>query len=264
MKRIIITESQLNYLVESELLMESIFEVESLREFKQEVKKLVRRMLIAGMSIAAIYTMVNNYCDKNNIPEQAKQEALSIIKNTSDNNINNKTEDTIQVAQEPKIEKQNNNGINLNDWKLADTKTIATVYNAVPAQCNGDFGHTASMFRLNLENVLSQRVIAMERTFMEKLNLKYGDVVYITGTGKWDGVWQIQDTMNKRFAGQHKIDILVPENIKYGQWDNVNLYVLKDKSLTDSYKSQMAPQVSKEESKRQVAAMKAKFKQNRK
>jgi hypothetical protein len=244
--------------------MESIFEAESVYEFKQEVKKLIKRMLIAGMSIAAIYTMINNYCERNNIPEQAKQEALNIVKNTSDNNINNKTEDTIQVAQEPKIEKRNNNGINLNDWELADTKTIATVYNAIPAQCNGDFGHTASMFRLNLENVLSQRVIAMERTFMKKLNLKYGDVVYITGTGKWDGVWQIQDTMNKRFAGQHKIDILVPNDIKLGSWENVNLYVLKDKSLTDSYKSQMAPQVSKEESKRQVAAMKAKFKQNRK
>ena len=264
MKRIIITESQLNYLVESELLMESIFEVESVYEFKQEVKKLIRRMLIAGMSITAIYTMVNNYCDRNNIPEQAKQEALNIVKNTSDNNINNKTEDTIQVAQEPKIEKQNNNGINLNDWKLADTKTIATVYNAIPAQCNGDFGHTASMFRLDLYNVLSQRVIAMERTFMKKLGVKYGDVVYITGTGKWDGVWQIQDTMNKRFAGQHKIDILVPENIKYGQWDNVNLYVLKDKSMTDTYKSQMAPQISEKELKQQVKAKKQEFKNKKK
>jgi len=265
MKRIIITESQLNYLVESELLMESIFEVESVYEFKQEVKKLIRRMLLAGMSITAIYTMVNNYCDRNNIPEQAKQEALNIVKNTPDNNnINDKTEDTIQVAQEPKIEKQNNNGINLNDWKLADTKTIATVYNAIPAQCNGDFGHTASMFRLDLYNVLSQRVIAMERTFMKELGVKYGDVVYITGTGKWDGVWQIQDTMNKRFAGQHKIDILVPENIKYGQWDNVNLYVLKDKSMTDTYKSQMAPQISEKELKQQVKAKKEEFKNKKK
>lgn len=264
MKRIIITESQLNYLVESELLMESIFEVESLYEFKKEVRKLVRRMIIAGMSIAAIYTMVNNYCDRNNIPEQTKQEALNIVKNTSDNNISNKTEGTIQVAPEPKIEKQNNNGINLNDWKLADTKTLATVYNAIPAQCNGDFGHTASMFRLDLYNVLSQRVIAMERTFMKELGVKYGDVVYIEGTGKWDGVWQIQDTMNKRFAGQHKIDILVPENIKYGQWDNVNLYVLKDKSMTNTYKSQMAPQISERELKQQVKAKKEEFKNKKK
>ena len=264
MKRIIITESQLNYLVESELLMESIFEAESVYEFKQEVKKLVRRMLIAGMSITTIYTMINNYCDRNDVPEQTKQEALNIVKNTSDNNINNKTENTIQVTQEPKIEKQNNNGINLNDWELADTKTIATVYNAVPAQCNGDFGNTASMFRLDLYNVLSHRIIAMERTFMAELGLKYGDVVYIEGTGKWDGVWQIQDTMNKRFAGQHKIDILVPENIKYGQWDNVKLYTLKDKALTDSNKSNMAPQISKEESKKQVKQKKEEFKMKKK
>jgi hypothetical protein len=216
------------------------------------------------MSIAAIYTMVNNYCDRNNIPEQAKQEALSVIKKTPDNNnINVKTNNNTQPFQEPKIE-NNKNGINLNHWKLADTKTIATVYNAVPAQCNGDFGHTASMFRLDLYNVLSQRVIAMERTFMTELGVKYGDVVYITGTGKWDGVWQIQDTMNKRFAGQHKIDILVPENIKYGQWDNVNLYVLKDKSMTDTYKSQMAPQISEEELKQQVKAKKEEFKNKKK
>lgn len=267
MKRIIITETQLNYLVESELLMESIFEVESLHEFKKEVRKLVRRMLIAGMSITAIYTMVNNYCDRNNIPEQAKQEALSVIKKTPDNNnINDNPNNTTQAIQEPEFKKNTNNsdGINLNDWKLADTKTIATVYNAVPAQCNGDFGHTASMFRLDLYNVLSQRVIAMERTFMKKLGVKYGDVVYITGTGKWDGVWQIQDTMNKRFAGQHKIDILVPENIKYGQWDNVNLYVLKDKSMTNTYKSQMAPQISEKELKQQVKAKKEEFKNKNK
>lgn len=267
MKRIIITETQLNYLVESELLMESIFEVESLHEFKKEVKKLVRRMLIAGMSITAIYTMVNNYCDRNNIPEQAKQEALSVIKKTPDNNnINDNPNNTTQAIQEPEFKKNTNNsdGINLNDWKLADTKTIATVYNAVPAQCNGDFGHTASMFRLDLYNVLSQRVIAMERTFMKKLGVKYGDVVYIIGTGKWDGVWQIQDTMNKRFAGQHKIDILVPENIKYGQWDNVNLYVLKDKSMTNTYKSQMAPQISEKELKQQVKTKKEEFKNKNK
>lgn len=267
MKRIIITETQLNYLVESELLMESIFEVESLHEFKKEVRKLVRRMLIAGMSITAIYTMVNNYCDRNNIPEQAKQEALSVIKKTPDNNnINDNPNNATQAIQEPEFKKNTNNsdGINLNDWKLADTKTIATVYNAVPAQCNGDFGHTASMFRLDLYNVLSQRVIAMERTFMKKLGVKYGDVVYITGTGKWDGVWQIQDTMNKRFAGQHKIDILVPENIKYGQWDNVNLYVLKDKSMTNTYKSQMAPQISEKELKQQVKAKKEEFKNKNK
>lgn len=239
MKQVILTESQFNILIESNIIIESIFEVGSIKEFKREIKKFIKKMIIGGMSIAAIYTMINNYCESNNIPDEAKQEVLEIV------------------------DEFKGTGVKFSDWQLADSHTIATVYNAIPAQCNGDFGHTASMFRLNLNNVLSQRVIAMERTFMKKLGLKYGDVVYIEGTNGYDGVWQIQDTMNKRFAGQHKIDILVPNNIRYGAWENVNLYVLKDKSLTDQYRSEMAPQISEKELRQQVAQKKQEFKQRR-
>jgi hypothetical protein len=239
MKQIILTESQFNTLMESHIIIESIFEVSSISEFKREIKKLIRRMLLTGMSVAAIISMINNYCDSHNIPDETKKEVLSAV-----------TDIPGEASQ-------------MTNWKLVDSKTIATVYNAIPAQCNGDFGHTASMFRLNLNDVLSQRVIAMERTYMQKLGLHYGDVVYIEGTDGYDGVWQIQDTMNKRFAGQHKIDILVPNNIKYGSWDNVNLYVLKDKSLTNSYRSEMAPQISEKELRMQVAQKKKEFR-NRK
>ena len=31
--------------------------------------------------------------------------------------------------------------------------------------------------------------------------------------------------MNKRFAGQHEIDILVPEHIRHGKWSDVKIYV---------------------------------------
>ncbi len=215
MKQIILTESQFNTLVESQIIIESLFGFNSI----DDIKRLVKKMIIGGMSIAAITTMVNNYCDERNVPERAKQEVLTVIN---------------------ELPKSKNS-----DWILVDDKTIATVYNAVPSQCNNDCGNTASMFRLNLNDVLSHRIIAMERTFMKKLGLKYGDVVKIEGTNKWDGVWQIQDTMNKRFAGQHKIDILVPNDIKYGKWDNVKIYALKDKSLTDKYRSNMASQIKK-------------------
>lgn len=237
MKQVILTESQINILMESDMIIESIFNIGPIKNFKYNIKKLIKNMLIAGMSVATIYSMINDYCDKNNIPEITKQEVIEIVDEFS------------------------NTGINGSHWELANNNTIATVYNAIPAQCNGDFGHTASMFRLNLNDVLSQRVIAMERTFMRKLGLKYGDVVYISGTGKYDGVWQIQDTMNKRFAGQNKIDILVSNNITYGTWENVKLYVLKDKSLTDQYRSKMAPQISEKELKLQVAQKKKEFKQ---
>lgn len=126
-------------------------------------------------------------------------------------------------------------------WQEVSNDALATVYNAVPGQCNNDVVHTASMFKLDLSNVLSQRVIAMERTFMRELGVKYGDVVYIEGTGKWDGPWQIQDTMNKRFAGMHKIDILVPSNIRSGKWNGVKISVPTSDKFKEDAKSMMAP-----------------------
>lgn len=129
-----------------------------------------------------------------------------------------------------------------NEWELVAENVEATVYNAVPEQCDNDPLYTASMFRLNLDDVYSHKIIAMEKTFMKTLGLKYGDVVKVEGAGKWDGVWQIQDTMNPRFAGQKKIDFLVPENIKTGKWNTVKIYCLTDKENTDIYKNNMAPQ----------------------
>lgn len=137
-------------------------------------------------------------------------------------------------------------------WIECANDVEATVYNAVPSQCNKDFGYTASMFYLDLYDVEAHKIIAMERTFMKKLDLVYGDVVKIEGVGKYDGIYQIQDTMNKRFAGQHKIDILVNENVKLGKWNNVKLYKLKDKKHTDLFKSAFKPEISKQENKMQM------------
>ena len=216
MAKIILTESQFISLMESQILDESIFDYSSIDEFKQGIKRLIRNMLLVGMSISAIYYTIDKYCDKHNVSNEVKQEVMSMVPR-SEESVKNTT---------PSQEVQQSNP--MADWVLADNRTVATVYNAVPEQCNADFGHTASMFRLNLNNVLSQRIIAMERTFMQSLGLKYGDVVYLEGVGKYDGVWQIQDTMNKRFAGQKKIDILVPNNIKTGLWKNVKIYKLKN------------------------------------
>ena len=109
-------------------------------------------------------------------------------------------------------------------WDLIANDVTATVYNAVPSQCNDDPVHTASMFRLDLDNVESHRIIAMERTMMAEYGISYGDTVLVAGTGRYDGLWQVQDTMNKRFAGQHKIDFLVPKHIRQGKWKNIKVY----------------------------------------
>ena len=194
MAKIYLTESQLQNLIREDVIMEGMFHRGmSFDEIVYTVRTLGKRGLITASIIANIVLMFG---------------------------LNKTQKETIEkIAQvEQQIEDKRD------QWTLIADDVLATVYNAVPAQCNNDVQHTASMFKLNLNDVLSHKIIAMERTMMKEFGLKYGDVFKIEGTDKWDGVWQIQDTMNKRFAGQHKIDILVPNNIKLGKWSNVKVY----------------------------------------
>jgi hypothetical protein len=63
--------------------------------------------------------------------------------------------------------------------------------------------------------------------------------------------------MNKRFAGQHKIDILVPKSDGLGKWENVKVYKLRNKDEKENFKSSMAPQLSKKQALAQLAKIKA-------
>ena len=137
------------------------------------------------------------------------------------------------------------------DWRRISNQAIVTVYNAKPEQCNADVQHTASMFRLNLDAPETHKIVALERTFMEKNGIKFGDLIMIKGTymGRQDGIYQVQDLMNKRFAGMDKVDVLVDNNTKYGgtaKNEHAEIFVLKDKTADDSqYRTGMAPQAPK-------------------
>lgn len=210
--------------------MSSIFEATSITEFKNAALKLfVKTLFIVVISSITSYIFLLCY---------NKHQSL----------------ENVECVEEEIIE----------EWKLQTTDVIVTVYNAVPAQCNRDFGVTASMFYLDLYDVEAHRIIAMERTFMKSLGLVYGDIVKIEGTGKYDGIYQIQDTMNKRFAGQHKIDILVNENIKYGKWNNVKIYTLINKNDTTKYSVDFKPEITKSESKIQMGKKRKEWKNKKK
>ena len=109
-------------------------------------------------------------------------------------------------------------------WMLISASTTATVYNAVPEQCNDNPTVTASGRKIDLERVEDLRIVAMERTMMSRYGIHYGDTVLVKGAGVYDGEWVVEDTMSKRYAGQDKVDFLVPESVKLGRWDNVEIY----------------------------------------
>ena len=238
--KVILTESQLNQLIQEEVneanLLRSLLGLNSPDKI---VSKLVLALLLGTITFTALPKIVGQLAQTNPAVENVDQNRLINKIKSIFTNVKNKE---AQVTDKMETDAQEQAGLwknNYGTWKLVSDDTLATVYNAVPQQCNNDVVHTASMFKLNLTNVLSQRVIAMERTFMKELGLKYGDVVYVEGTEKWDGPWQIQDTMNKRFAGMHKIDILVPRNIRTGKWDGVKISVPADQQTAANAKSAM-------------------------
>jgi hypothetical protein len=115
-------------------------------------------------------------------------------------------------------------GFRSGDLVLLSESAVATVYNAVPAQCGDDCLHTASMFEIDPSKVSGYRILAMERTMMARCGVAYGDQVYVEGAGRYDGLWTVEDTMNRRFAGQDRIDFLVPEETRTGRWKDVRVY----------------------------------------
>ena len=108
-------------------------------------------------------------------------------------------------------------------WLLISASTTATVYNAVPAQTNGNPTVTASG-RTITGDVAELRILAMERTMMARHGIHYGDTVLVRGAGAYDGEWIVEDTMAKRYAGTDRVDFLVPDDVRLGRWEGVEIY----------------------------------------
>ena len=101
-----------------------------------------------------------------------------------------------------------------------------TIYHADPAQCNADYLTTASMKKINPDNPAGHRWIAVSRD-LEKLGFTMGTRVKISGAGDLDGIWTIEDRMNKRWT--MRIDFLVNKTRKYGKWHNIKMEKLSNK-----------------------------------
>ena len=97
----------------------------------------------------------------------------------------------------------------------------ATIYHAVEAQTDSTPNITASGYKINMKNPLSDRIIAVSWDLENQYNFKMGDMVHIQGAGVLDGIWFVRDRMNTRF--RKRIDFLVPQSIKGGKWEKVIL-----------------------------------------
>jgi 3D (Asp-Asp-Asp) domain-containing protein len=92
----------------------------------------------------------------------------------------------------------------------SDIVTVTT-YTIDPRQTDDTPTITASGFNVGWKNPKKHRVIAVSRDL--KKRFKFGSYVKLEGCGKYDGVYRVEDLMNKRF--KKRIDILINPNDKH-------------------------------------------------
>ena len=105
---------------------------------------------------------------------------------------------------------------------LIETVT-ATVYNAVPEQTDSTPFITASGAQINQQHPELHRWVAVSQDMLKR-GYKFGMYIEVSGAGDLDGIWEIQDVMNKRYT--NCIDFLVENNRKLGKWNNVKVKLI--------------------------------------
>ncbi|CAN5218888.1 hypothetical protein BH09BAC3_BH09BAC3_26470 [soil metagenome] len=103
-----------------------------------------------------------------------------------------------------------------------------TVYNPTPGQCDMTPLITASNAKIDTIKLKLQQLrwIALSRNLLKRFkgNFNYGDTVRLfVGDPQIDGLWIIQDTLNKRYTDRG--DLLFDRSIRsMGLWKNVKIY----------------------------------------
>ncbi len=105
-------------------------------------------------------------------------------------------------------------------------KVTVTTYNPTKYQTDSTPDITADGTKINIRKATSYRYVALSRDLLSRWGgpFEYGDYIVIEGTGKWDGVYQVRDTMNRKWI--NRVDILTT-NSKF-KYENITMYKYTD------------------------------------
>ena len=94
------------------------------------------------------------------------------------------------------------------EFNLEGLEVTVTMYHPVRSQTDSTPNILADGTRIRVHKASEYRFIAVSRNLLKRHGgfLEYGDFIVLKGTGQKDGVYQVKDTMNKRFV--NRIDIL--------------------------------------------------------
>jgi hypothetical protein len=111
-----------------------------------------------------------------------------------------------------------------------------TIYNPSSKQCDADPLVTASNQRINLAELQTGAIrwMALSRDMLKRWGgqLHYGDTIDLrAGDESIDGIWIIQDTMNKRF--KKRGDLLFDSRLRSkGMWTGVTITKHRSYAIT--------------------------------
>ena len=112
-------------------------------------------------------------------------------------------------------------------------KVTVTTYNPTRHQCDDTPNITADGTRIKTWKATEYRYVALSRDLLSRWGgpFDYGDYIVIEGTGEWDGVYQVRDTMNRKWT--NRVDILTTNSMF--KYDNVTMYkYIKEEEVVDN------------------------------
>jgi|TARA_B110001454_G_scaffold62627_1_gene60938 3D (Asp-Asp-Asp) domain-containing protein len=112
----------------------------------------------------------------------------------------------------------------LADLKSEGMAVIVTMYQPVRGQTDSTPNILADGTRIKTELASNYKFIAVSRNLLIRHGgwLDYGDFVLLKGTDGKDGVYQVRDTMNKRWV--NRIDILENVGVKPYKFTDATLH----------------------------------------
>ena len=109
-------------------------------------------------------------------------------------------------------------------WGTLEFDVTVTMYNPAKSQTDSTPNETADGTKINPNKASEYRYVALSRDLIARWGgpFNYGDYVMLKGTGEYDGMYQVKDTMNPRLI--NRVDILRTAGSKWFKFEDVTLY----------------------------------------
>ena len=108
-----------------------------------------------------------------------------------------------------------------------------TMYNPTRGQTDKTPNITADGTKINPNRASQYRYVALSRDLLKRWGgpFNYGDYIAIKGTEKYDGIYQVRDTMNPRFVD--RVDILRTKGDARFKYENITLYKYTEEEVSE-------------------------------